>query len=157
MLLHTHPVNSRREDEGLSIVNGVWLQHGGRLPAGRSASRVRTASEHPDLCALARHVGADAQPRLSTDVDAALRQDAARVVMSASVDLALDELDRVFALPMLRALQSRGLEEIELIGDGVGKPAVRWRCTRVPMLRRVWPRTSASLADAAGRALQSGQ
>jgi len=61
----------------------------------------------------------------------------------------------VFAVTMLRALQSRGLEEIELVGDGVGKPAVQWRCTRVPLLRRLWPRTSASLADAVGRALQS--
>jgi len=56
---------------------------------------------------------------------------------------------------MLQALQSRRVEEIELIGDGVGKPAVQWRCTRVPLLRRLWPRTSHSLADAAGRALQS--
>ena len=156
MLLHRHPVNSRREQEGLTIVNGVWLQHGGRMPGDRSVPRVHTASDDPDLCALARHIRADAQP-CPRDADAALRQDAARVVMSAAVDLSLRELDGMFAAPMLRALQSRGLEEIELIGDGLGKPAVRWRCTRVPLLRRLMPRTRASLADAVTRAVQAGQ
>jgi hypothetical protein len=38
MLLHTHPVNDRREAAGLPTVNSVWLSHCGRLPAGGAAT-----------------------------------------------------------------------------------------------------------------------
>jgi hypothetical protein len=36
MVLHQHPANERREDEGRSTINSLWLWGAGQLPAGAS-------------------------------------------------------------------------------------------------------------------------
>ena len=60
MLLHSHPVNERRQAEGRPAINSLWLWGGGR-PAGQSTACpwTRVWSDHPLAMGLARHAGCE--------------------------------------------------------------------------------------------------
>jgi hypothetical protein len=53
MVLHQHPANERREDEGRSTINSLWLWGAGQLPTGASAGFAGVWSDN----VLARGLG----------------------------------------------------------------------------------------------------
>jgi hypothetical protein len=53
MLLHRHPVNERREQEGRLTANGLWFWGGGTLPARAVASWRHVWSDDPLVKGLA--------------------------------------------------------------------------------------------------------
>jgi hypothetical protein len=53
MILHQHPANARREDEGRSTINSLWLWGAGKLPTGGAGEFAGLWSDQP----LARGLG----------------------------------------------------------------------------------------------------
>lgn len=154
MLLHDHPVNVRREQEARTIVNGVWLQHGGRLPARDTSAQVTTWSDHPDLCALAHYIGRPAQSP-PEDISQIMRNDDVAVIVSTPRGATLDHIEQAYATVILDALHARRVDRVELIGDGAGRPALRWTCKRRSWLRRVVPQAHTPVTRLVGDALGS--
>lgn len=54
MLLHMHPVNQRREADGLWAINSLWLWGGGELPAQCSSRFTAIVADEPLAKGLAR-------------------------------------------------------------------------------------------------------
>ncbi|HZQ62472.1 MAG TPA: hypothetical protein VFC24_14040 [Casimicrobiaceae bacterium] len=150
MLLHDHPVNGAREQEGRSIVNSVWWQHGGIQPPASSVP-VQTWGHDDDLAALAHHVGVPARP-LPGDAGAVWQSaPSTTVVMRLEADCEAEAMDARFVQPLLHALDTGRIEHLDLVADGAGKPALRWRVARQPWWAP-WRRTSsASLSDVLAR------
>lgn len=57
MLLHDHPVNRDRREQGLPPVNGVWFWGGGELPAHLDTDYAEVASDNAVVAGLARLAG----------------------------------------------------------------------------------------------------
>jgi hypothetical protein len=53
MILHQHPANARREDEGRSTINSLWMWGAGKLPTGGAGEFAGLWSDQP----LARGLG----------------------------------------------------------------------------------------------------
>lgn len=62
MLLHEHPVNQAREEQGQSVINSLWLSGSGQLPALRNNPPRLVMGKHPLAKGLARWSGRDALP-----------------------------------------------------------------------------------------------
>lgn len=62
MLLHAHPVNRRREENGLPTVNSLWVWGQGRLPAAVTHPFSAIWSNDPVLVGLSRLVGIPCRP-----------------------------------------------------------------------------------------------
>ena len=135
MLLHAHPVNRRREEQGRPLANGLWFWGGGALadvglmapfrahaPEGRAGDLVR---------GLAQHAGGESL-RLPGSFDAVLEaapatRPAAHVVAllpAIEGSGALATLERAWLEPALRWLERGRLASVALVADGV--PATTW-------------------------------
>ena len=135
MLLHAHPVNRRREQQGRPLANGLWFWGGGALgdvglvapfrahaPEGRTGDLVR---------GLARHAGGEAL-RLPGSFDAVLEAAPATRPSTHVVALlpslqgydALAVLERAWLEPALRWLGRGRLASVTLVTDGA--PATTW-------------------------------
>ena len=155
MLLHDHPVNTRREQDGRTIVNAVWLQHGGRMPAHVQSRHVDTLSDDDDLIALSHHIARLAHP-LPQELSHVLgTTEIEGLIVSTSPARTLEALEGAFARPILDAFRSRRIERFEVIGDGVGKPALQWTCRHTSWLQRLVRRRHAPLAQVVANALES--
>lgn len=62
MILHLHPVNTAREEAGLSPINGLWLWGGGKLPRQASVDFDSVWSNHPLARGLACFAERDCHP-----------------------------------------------------------------------------------------------
>lgn len=153
MLLHDHPVNVARERDGRMIVNALWWQHGGVLPA-RTVAQPRTYSDDDDLRALAHHVGVPAHAVPENVLEALQDPSTAEVVMSSPADSTLADMEARFAAPLSRTLHAGRVQTIDVIADGIGKPALRWRVMRKGWMRHLL-RRPLSLADVIGDALRA--
>lgn len=72
MLLHTHPVNSEREQQGRMSVNSVWFWGGAALPSGEPAAgiwqqSIRLFADDSFTVALANHLDLDCEPLSAFD------------------------------------------------------------------------------------------
>jgi hypothetical protein len=63
VLLHQHPLNTRRREQGLPPINSLWLWGGGRLPAVLDTPWHGVISDEPVLCALAEKARIPTQSR----------------------------------------------------------------------------------------------
>jgi hypothetical protein len=127
MLLHSHPVNLARENEGRPAVNGLWLWGGGTLPAVKTRFDL-IAADVFELAALARPAGLTClpQPEALSELRDCQR---ALVVLSQPEgdwdgDLAarLAQLERNWLQPVLRQLKQGRLRRLRL--DLAGSRAV---------------------------------
>ena len=146
MLLFTHPVNQRRENEGRTTCNGVWFWGGGTLadvglvapfrahaPGGRSGDLVR---------GLAQLAGGDTL-MLPGSFEAALEAvPAARPATHVAALLApvadaaaLAALDRAWLAPALRWLERGRIASVALVTDGAS--ATTWVAQRPSLPARV--------------------
>jgi len=150
MLLHDHPANGEREQQGRSIVNSVWWQHGGVAPEG-SRPAVSTWSDDDDLAALAQHIGARAKA-LPRDAGTLLESAASIVVADVGAALDFDAVEERFVMPILQALDAGRVASVDVIADAPGRPAVRWRIPRRGWWSRLARRGDGSLAQIVARA-----
>lgn len=67
MLLHDHPVNRAREEQGKSVINSLWFSGAGCMPSAATIPPRTMLSDDSLANGLARWAGRDAQP-LSADL-----------------------------------------------------------------------------------------
>jgi hypothetical protein len=79
VLLHGHPVNQAREEEGRPVVNSVWFWGNGALPGSLPKPYAALAAADPLARGLARHAGIP----LATWPDEALPKDAGSLLVLA--------------------------------------------------------------------------
>ena len=133
VLLHNHPVNTRRAAAGLPAVNSLWFWGGGALPdTVRSPGATRVVSDEPLLCALAARAGLQCTPttRMSGDLlDAG-------VIVDLRALRSIDDFDTRWAEPIALAQGARKFETLRLdFADGAQcrwRAAHRWRFWRRP-------------------------
>lgn len=138
MLLHSHPVNLSRENDGRPLLNGLWLWGGGTLPARNTLFDLIVGDDF-ETQALAHHSGANfvkqptsmaALPKCS-HVLAVLTQPDAN--LESDVSVRLEQLERDWFKPLLRQLNRGRLSRVRL--DLIGRQAV----TLTPSLSwRIW-------------------
>lgn len=106
MLLHEHELNQAREEQGLIVINSLWLSAGGRLPA--SQTQPKTVFTDKALAkGLARLTGRAALPFPGNFVFSA----------DEHVMLVLDnkeQKDAQWLEPMLEALRDRRIKRLAL-------------------------------------------
>lgn len=132
MLLHASPVNTRRTQQGLLAVNGLWFWGGGALPAAGESGWDRVVADDPLARGLARLHGIEADAPESTSLASAAAQN--RVLWQVSVE-SLEQAEQALFAPLLAMLQAGELAELAIALPGLG----RWRVDRAA-LRRWWRR-----------------
>jgi hypothetical protein len=131
ILLHNHPVNARRQEQGVPAVNSLWFWGGGGLPDQVAMDAARVFTREVGLGALATRAGCapDARPsQWQADLGDAL------------VDLRdmreLDALVSDWIEPAVAAVRARQLAGVDLdFADGVCvelAPGQHWRFWRKP-------------------------
>ncbi|MEP7206985.1 MAG: hypothetical protein ABI920_08600 [Casimicrobiaceae bacterium] len=166
MLLHEHPVNVARESAARLPVNAVWFQHGGHHPRATTVPGLRVWGDDPDVLALAAHAQASVVADLPASLAAILAatRHADHIVAPARA-LPLATIEHDFAVPAARALARGSLDQVTILADGAGTPAVAWTLAATPWWRRIGDsitglladRGGGSLADVAARALAGTQ
>lgn len=132
MLLHASPVNTRRTQQGLLAVNGLWFWGGGALPAAGESGWDRVVADDPLARGLARLHGIEADAPESTSLASAAAQN--RVLWQVTVE-SLEQAEQALFSPLLAMLQAGELAELTIALPGLG----RWRVDRAA-LRRWWRR-----------------
>ena len=141
MLLHDHPVNLARDAAGQPAINSLWAWGEGRWTAPR-ASAAAVYAGHPLARQVARGLGAAcaAQP---AHWDRLLPQSAV-IVLDALLEpgqyddawawrAALQDLERDWFAPLLRARRSFSLEDPQSGGTLHWRPSMAWRVWRRPV------------------------
>lgn len=137
MLLHADPVNAAREARGLPPANGLWLSGAGRLPpVPPGGLRRALRSDDADVRALAHFAGADVSGGVD-HLDSALAAagTADELVVGVAAQAAAEAIERAFAVPAWRALDSGRVASITLVADGDGRSA-SWSVGRPGALAR---------------------
>lgn len=132
MFLHGHPVNTRREQAGLPVVNSLWLWGGGHLTRPAPGAFTAVWSDHPLAVGLARAGGTPAHPRpdsLAALLRLASPGSAPLVVLDTLLPPVLYEdsdawraawldLDRQWFTPLRRAL-GQPLRELNIVAPTI--------------------------------------
>lgn len=148
MLLHEHPVNEERARNGQPPVSSVWFHEGGRRISPPPAPRIATFGGDAVIAALARHVGAPAQPlpvALPALLGAQMRDVDHLVVCTRITDRTVFETG--FAHPAWRELLRGTLASVTVIGDGGSGHAAVWTATRPAFLGRLLARKAPPSVD----------
>jgi hypothetical protein len=141
MLLFEHAVNLRREQEALAPVNSVWLWGGGRYARTEATATHSTAifADDTRLRELARGAALDVAA-VPSGFDALPRTPCTTVWLETfDADAAptrLAAIDRAWMAPVLRALSTGALRELELVLGGRER-ALRFPVRRSALARRL--------------------
>ena len=136
MLLHEHPVNRAREEEGRAQVTGIWMSGGGTLPSTVTARRMAVhagASRAGDVATGIARVAGLAVTAPPADFDALPRAADAMVVL-AKVDDA-EALVRSWLSPALMALERGNVDQLAIVA--INGDARRYESTRPSWWRRM--------------------
>jgi hypothetical protein len=113
MLLHTHAVNTAREEAGRPPINSLWFWGGGRLPEVTGTAPQEIVSDLPLVQGLARWAGkAPVLPSAARDVGAS------SLIALTSEDLG--SLERDWFGPLLTAVKDGRLTHLDLHLGGLG-------------------------------------
>jgi len=153
MLMHAHPVNLARENEGRPAVNGLWLWGGGNLADSKVERNAKTkldlvAGNDFELHALARQAGCafSAPPKKLSEMHATGRALVALTPFDGSMygDIAahLAQLEQDWFHPLLQQLTWGRIRQVRL--DLIGQQAV----TLTPgQAWRFWQKNTLSAAQ----------
>jgi hypothetical protein len=140
MLLHRHPVNQQREDNGRPMLNSLWLWGGGILPRA-TAQWTCVAGANPLLAGLARLAGIRSLPLESPDA----LPDEPRLLVMPTAEPAADGWEQhILAVastwidPLIGKLAAGRLSSLT-IGTLANGQALEWKATRSD-LRKFWRR-----------------
>ena len=128
MLMHQHPVNRRRAENGQPAVNSVWLWGGSERPPLHQPPQIQLAADNLFARGIARESGIPLQdlPKHAFDLldttgnDSHLLvvleacRDAAAYEELAGWEHALAELERDWFAPLVRALKQRRVDVLQL-------------------------------------------
>ena len=142
MLMHDHPVNLAREEQGKAPANSVWFSEGGTMPAQAAPSSLVTFADNGIARALAARGPHPAQP-LPADLPAVLAAsgDAALLVVALGPSLNASVLESVWTAPAWRALTDGKLAAVTLVADGADG-AVAWTAQPPTLVQRLGLRFS---------------
>lgn len=146
MLLHSHPVNSAREDADAAPINSLWFWGGGTLPAARTAFQqvhsgealTRGLAQLADVSAGPVANFAESAGSGNTLIE--LRDAAHALTLGDDFEwrAALQALENDWFAPLLQSLQS-GAVEHAVIATVVSGRSIEWSITR-SRLWRIWRR-----------------
>lgn len=133
VLLHNHPWNARRAEQGKQPINSLWFWGGGVLPEAVHSPHAVLYSDDEPACAIARAAGtAEPMPARFAGVS-----DDAVFDLQRERDLA--RLQNDWLLPALDAVSGGGLDLLELDGEDGRMFSIsrgqRWRFWRKPLRR----------------------
>jgi len=136
MLLHEHPVNRRREEDGRAQVTGIWMSAGGTLPSTSTTRRMAihaAASRAGDVATgIARAAGVPVTlPPVGFD---ALPRGADAMVVLANVGDA-QAIGHTWLSPALSALERGILEHLAVVA--INGDARRYESARPSWWRRM--------------------
>jgi len=154
MLLHSHPVNERRAEQGQPPVNGLWLWGAGRLPQTQEPAAKQVWGEDSLARGLARLLGQPAHTALPTTASL-LKENSQQTLVILQHLLApaqdqdapawrqaLARLEQEWFAPMLQALIQGQLEQLE-IQAATSYGGLTWQLDRAavtpPLLHRLLP------------------
>lgn len=113
VMLHQHPLNAERAEQGLVPVNSVWFWGAGRLPDYATTSWKSIIADDEALVAFASLAGVQATP--------VPREWSTTEAESAAFDLrrirSLDALCADWLVPALADVRARRLAELSLVSD----------------------------------------
>lgn len=135
MLFHASAVNTRRREQGMPVISGVWLWGGGSLPE-RTALRWDTL--HGDtawLHGMARH-GQKPWQVLAATATPLIESTGRHLAVFDTARHPLADLEQHWFAPLLQALKSGRLQQLEL---QLNISATTYRVSR-GQLRRWWRR-----------------
>lgn len=143
ILLHNHPWNQQRAEQGKAPINALWFWGAGVLPTAGSGIRSRHArihSDEPNLQALAASLGNDVPVPVSANSFSQLAlADADSWLVDLGDDTDLLRIQRDWLLPALAALQAGSLHSLLLDSEDGRQWCLRrghrWRFWRKPMPR----------------------
>jgi len=107
MLLHTHPVNTAREEAGQPMINSLWFWGGGVLPAGTNTTPTRIVGDFPLLKGLAGWAG--------RPIEASIGGDGIRdgdLIALAVGDL--ETLERNWFVPLFRKVKGGSIRRLDI-------------------------------------------
>ncbi|MEQ1881569.1 MAG: hypothetical protein ABL878_11430 [Burkholderiales bacterium] len=149
MLLHEHPVNVEREQQGESPVNSLWFWGGGTLPAA-AAPYDAVFGHSPLLKGLCRQAGVAMQPvpgQFLATGGQGLFVELAEAVPTDRWRESLCEQDTTWFRPIAQALRAGHLSELRIATVQNGR-SLEWVCRRSDAWK-FW-RRQRPLADFAG-------
>ena len=146
-VLHQHPINQTREQQGRPTINSLWIWGGGSLPVLHRPALDEIWCRSPILSGLGIHTGITCKPMPArfTPAPARILAMEPRLAVPASTMNALEfrnrllELERDWFSPVLNALQSGECRSFRLIGSGRNLQDVSYQLTR-PDLWKFWRR-----------------
>jgi hypothetical protein len=160
MLMFAHPVSSKREQNGGSLINGVWLSGEGVHAAARAPEVASLFTDAPLARDLARARGVEAvpAPRSFKDWSEAQPKSPSLVLLPAIREndglASLAAFGRDWADPLRAALDARAGLEVSMViaGRGRARSFELRRRSRLTRLRgRLAPPALSTLLAVAGR------
>ncbi len=155
MILHAHPVNQQRENEGRPTINSLWLWGAGTLPQRREIGFDGVWSTNPLALGLARAAGVPTHP---VPVDAATllehaAQDTSHLIVledllgpvqyenGTDYRKALSALEERWFAPLRTALASGAIRQLR-IEASTAYAALAWKSRRIDQWK-LWRRPQA--------------
>jgi hypothetical protein len=126
VLLHNHPLNTAREEEGQPMANSLWPWGAGRLPDSATAPAPHLHADHPLALGLAKLAGVTAKPVPERFENAVLQgltllEDLSKASQSLDAQAwreALVALEANWFSPLLAALKARRVHGLRLTALG---------------------------------------
>ena len=165
MLLHRHPVNERRAEQGRSTINSLWLWGAGVLPGSSATDLTGLYGNSPLARGLGRAFAVPVRP-LPDDAEALLARttpDGRQLVVLEALQQAVQyedagawragllDLEARWFAPLQKALASGRMERLRLEAS-TAYAALTWECRRGDQWR-LWrrPEPLAATAQALAR------
>lgn len=115
MLLHVHPVNSEREQQGLPAANAVWFSGAGSPTPAASSTRQRIMSDHPYVVGLCEQLNVSCWSLPRNAAELLHLRDADMVMVLNAYDPAM--LGEQWLQPIMHALHRGKIDELQLFLD----------------------------------------
>jgi hypothetical protein len=115
MMLHQHPINQQREQQGLLSLNGMWLSGSGSPVTATSSTSQRIMSTQPYVVGLCDQLNVSCWP-VPGNADALfdLRDDDLVLVLNGTN---VEEVNRNWLQPIMRSLNAGYVEQLDVYLD----------------------------------------
>jgi hypothetical protein len=128
MVLHEHPVNTRRAAKGMPAANALWLWGNGLMTQQHAARALACSGSSDYLRGLARLHGWTYAAETSADKMLAQCVESPHVVGFVEVSV-LNEFETQWLMPLVDALKRGRIRRLQLIIDSWEINIDRWRLT----------------------------
>ncbi len=112
MLLHPHPLNQQREQDGLLSLNAVWFSGAGLPMLAMSSTRQRIMSDQPYVQGLCSQLNVSCWPVPLNAAELLRLRDDDMVLVIDGVDL--PQLDKHWLQPLLNAVNAGDIHQLSI-------------------------------------------